>query len=120
MPVLHYRELVVWQRSMDFVEAVYRLTQRFPREELYALTNQLRRAVVSVPSNIAEGQGRGVGAEFGHHLRIANGSRQDAETQLLLSVRLGYASEQDIAASMTLAEEVGRLLAGLRRSLTGN
>lgn len=120
MAVLHYRELIAWQRGMDFVEAVYRLSQRFPREELYALTNQLRRATVSVPSNIAEGQGRGVGAEFGHHLRIANGSRQEAETQILIAVRLGYVTEDEIAEVIALAEEVGRLITGLHRSVTGN
>jgi four helix bundle protein len=70
--VLHYRELVAWQRGMEFVESIYRLTMHFPREEMYGLTNQLRRAAVSVPSNVAEGQGRGVGGEFAHHLRIAN------------------------------------------------
>jgi four helix bundle protein len=120
MAVLHYRELIAWQRGMDFVEAVYRLTHQFPREELYALTNQLRRAAVSVPSNVAEGQGRGVGAKFCHHLRIANGSRQEAETQILLAVRLGYVTEQDAAEAMGLADEVGRLVTGLERSVSGN
>ncbi len=120
MAVLHYRELIAWQRGMDFVEAVYRLTQRFPREELYALTNQLRRSAVSVPSNIAEGQGRGAGAEFSHHLRIANGSRQEAETQILIAVRLGYVTEQQVADAMAFGDEVGRLVAGLHRSVTSN
>ena len=120
MAVLHYRELVAWQRGMDFVEAVCRLSQRVPREEMYGLTNQLRRAAVSVPSNIAEGQGRGVGAEFSHHLRIANGSRQEAETQILIAIRLGYVSEREAADAIGLGVEVGRLLAGLHRSVTGN
>ena len=118
MAVLHYRDLVAWQRGMDFVEAIYRLTQKFPREELYGLTNQLRRAAVSVPCNIAEGQGRGVGREFAHHLRIANGSRQEAETQLLLAVRLGYVTEAEAAPALGLADECGRLISGLRRSVT--
>ena len=120
MAVLHYRELVAWQRGMDFVEAVYRLTQHFPREELYGLTNQLRRAAVSVPSNIAEGQGRGVGGEFAHHRRISNGSRQEAETQILIAIRLGHVTEVEAAEALGLGDEVGRLLAGLHRSVTGN
>src|SRR3954468_12430988 len=95
MAVLHYRDLIAWQKAMDLVEQVYRLTRAFPREELYGLTNQVRRASVSIPSNIAEGQGRGVGGEFAHHLRIANGSRQEVETQILLGVRLGFIIEAD-------------------------
>src|SRR5215213_3516524 len=102
---------------MDFVEAIYRITQTFPREELYDLTHQLRRAAVSVPSNIAEGQGRGVGREFAHHLRIANGSRQEAETQLLLAVRLRYVTEEQAAPALGLADECGRLITGLHRSI---
>jgi four helix bundle protein len=120
MAVLHYRDLVAWQRGMDFVEAVYRLTQQFPREELYGLTNQLRRAAVSVPSNVAEGQGRGVGNEFAHHLRIANGSRQEAETQVLIGVRLGYVSSEQATAALGLADECGRLVTRLHQSVSGN
>ncbi len=120
MAVLHYRDLVAWQRGMDLVETVYRLTQRFPREELYGLTNQLRGAAVSVPSIIAEGQGRGIGSEFANHLRIANGSRQEAETQLLSSVRLGYVSEQEAAQTLGLGDECGRLDTLLHQSITGN
>src|SRR5438046_1772110 len=91
--VTHYRELIAWQRAMDLVQAVYSVTRRFPADELYGLTNQLRRAAVSVPSNIAEGQGRGVGGEFAHHLRIANASRQEVETQILIAQRLSYVDE---------------------------
>ena len=114
---MHYRELVAWQRGMDFVEAIYRLTRRFPREEMYGLTNQLRRCAVSVPSNLAEGQGRGVGSDFARFLRIANGSRQEAETQILIAIRLGYITEPEAADALGLADEVGRLLAGLLRSV---
>jgi len=120
MAVTHYRELIAWQRSMDMVEAVYRLTRQFPREELYGLTNQLRRATVSVPSNIAEGQGRGIGDAFAHHLRIANGSRQEAETQILIAVRLGYVSETDAQSVLDLCYETGRIITGLLASITGN
>ena len=72
MEVLHYRELVVWQKAMDLVVRIYELTRAFPKDECYGLTNQLRRAAVSIPSNIAEGQGRGVGHSFANFLRIAN------------------------------------------------
>ena len=121
MAVMHYRELIAWQRAMDLVEAVYRLSSVFPKEELYGLTNQIRRAAVSVPSNIAEGQGRGAGNEFAHHLRIANASRQEVETQLMLAERLGYLSSDMLAHALSISEEVGRLLSGLHRSVfTGN
>jgi four helix bundle protein len=96
---------------------VYRMTKNFPREELYGLTNQLRRAAVSVPSNIAEGQGRGVGQAFSHHLRIANGSLQEVETQLLIAQRLGYVEEVAVFPILDLSAEVGRVTTGLLRSL---
>jgi four helix bundle protein len=105
---------------MDFVEAVYRLSQKFPREELHGLTNQLRRAAVSVPSNIAEGQGRGIGNEFSHHLRISNGARQEAETQIPIGIRLGYITDSDAVGALGLGDECGRLLKGVHRSITGN
>jgi four helix bundle protein len=120
MPALHYRELIAGQKAMDLVEDVYRATKGFPPDELYDLTNQIRRASVSIPSNIAEGQGRGVGKEFAHHLRIANGSRQEVETQLLIAQRLSYLSSDIAARLIAGTEEVGRLLSGLLRSLTGN
>ena len=105
---------------MDLVEQTYWITAKFPSSELYGLTNQLRRAAVSVPSNIAEGQGRGIGGEFAHHIRIANGSRQEVETQLLLAARLRFLSESHVNPVLGLSEEVGRVLAGLLRSVTGN
>ncbi|HWE94705.1 MAG TPA: four helix bundle protein [Tepidisphaeraceae bacterium] len=114
---LHYRELIAWQKAMDLVVDVYRLTQGFPREELYGLTNQLRRAAVSVPSNIAEGQGRGNGPAFAHFLRIANASLQELETQVLIAERLGYTKEGSIAPIMEKSAEVGRIIVGLLRSL---
>ena len=120
MAVTHYQDLIAWQKAMDLVEAVYRITRQFPRDELYGLTNQVRRAAVSVPSNIAEGQGRGVGAEFAHQLRIANGSRQEVETQILIAQRLHYITSEEAGPVLGAAAEVGRLIAGLHRSVTGN
>lgn len=117
MAVRHYRELVAWQRAMDLVSEVYELTRRFPPAELYGLTNQVRRAAVSIPSNIAEGQGRGVGREFGHHLRIAAGSLNEVETQVLIAERLGYIPAAAVARVLDCSAEVGRVVNGLLKSL---
>jgi four helix bundle protein len=117
MAVRNYQHLIVWQRAMDLVTDVYRATRAFPKEELYGLTGQIRRAAVSVPSNIAEGQGRGIGKEFCHYLRISNGSRQELETQLLISSRLGYAQPSIVDELLLRSAEVGRLLSGLMKSV---
>ena len=108
---------MAWQKSIGLVERIYRATQYFPRDEIYGLTNQLRRAAVSVLSNIAEGQGRGTPAEFGRFLRIANGSRQEVETQLIIANRLGYLDDTTLIPVLALVEELGRIIAGLRNSL---
>src|SRR5688572_5557753 len=113
MPVASYRDLIAWQKAMDLVADVYRLSAEFPTSERYGLTNQVRRAAVSVPSNIAEGQGRGIGGEFAHHLRIAQGSRQEVETQLLLAIRLGFLTETPALDILARSEELGRVLSGL-------
>jgi four helix bundle protein len=117
MGVKSFQDLVVWQKAMDFVVEVYKLTRRFPREATYGLTNQLRRAAVSVPSNIAEGQGRGVGQAFCHHVRIAQGSLQEVETQLLIAGRLKYVTEDERAPVLDHIAEIGRLNRGLLKSL---
>ncbi len=115
----NYRDLIAWQKAMDFVEAVYRVTNGFPREEQYGLTSQLRRCSVSVPSNIAEGQGRRTDPEFAHRLSIAHGSLREAETQLMIGERLGYLSTSQLNGLLEQAGEVGRLVTGLRNSLAG-
>lgn len=120
MAVTHYRDLVVWQKAIDLAETVYRLTRCFPQSEVYGLTSQIRRAVVSVASNIAEGQGRGIGNEFIHFLRIANGSRQEVETQLIIAARLQYITNAEAEPVLAQIAELGRLLSGLLRSLTNN
>lgn len=117
MAVSNYRNLVAWQRAMELAEAAYRLTERLPDAERFGLTSQARRAAVSVPSNIAEGHGRGTPRALLSFVRIANGSMKELETQLLLSQRLGYLTADDLRPVMGLADEVGRLLTGLRRSL---
>jgi len=112
-----YKQLVVWQKAMDLVLAVYRISATFPRDERFGLTNQIRRAAVSVPSNIAEGQGRGIGRDFARFLRIANGSRQEVEPHLLAAQQLGFATPEDVKLVTLQIEEVGRLLQGLIRSV---
>lgn len=117
MKVRNYQDLIAWQRSMDFVEEIYSSTKVFPREELYSLTNQLRRAAVSIASNIAEGQGHRSTPDFCRHLSIAYGSLREAEIQVLIAHRLGYLSTAGCNHLIQAAGEVGRLLNGLMRSL---
>ena len=117
MAVKHYGELIAWQKAMDLVELIYRSTRGIPKEELFGLTCQVRRAAVSVPSNIAEGQGRRTTGEFLQFLSVARGSLQEAETQILLGERLHYVAEQNRVEVMNLSSEVGRLISGLISSL---
>jgi four helix bundle protein len=117
MAIKDYRELLVWQKAMDLVEQIYRITAHFPREEIYGLTGQLRRAAVSVPSNIAEGHGRRSPRELLKFLAIANGSLKEAETQLFIAQRLGYIDEPTRAGVFWLAAEIGRLAYGLANSV---
>jgi four helix bundle protein len=117
MPIKNYRDLIAWQKSMDLAETTYRLTQDFPAEERYGLTTQMRRAAVSIPSNIAEGQGRGTDPEFHHRLSIAHGSVRELETQALVARRLGFLNESGLEALMNGASEVGKLITGLSKSL---
>jgi four helix bundle protein len=118
MAVKHYRELIVWQKAMDLVVVIYGLTRSFPREELFGLTSQVRKAAVSIPSNIAEGQGRDTVPDFLHFLAVARGSLQEMETRVLLGERLGYLSSDQSGAALTVSAEVGRLLYGLCKSLS--
>jgi four helix bundle protein len=118
MKVKNYQELIVWQKAMDLVEDVYRSSKDFPREEIYGLTSQIRRAAVSIPSNIAEGQGRRTTADFLRHLSIAYGSLRECETQILIARRLKYIAQARLEEVMSRAGEVGRLLNGLMASLS--
>jgi four helix bundle protein len=112
-----YRDLAAWQRAMDLVEGVYAVTRRWPREETYGLTNQVRRAVVSVPANIAEGQGRRNPREFNRFLKIATGSLFEVETHLLIARRLGYLDAAAVRPLLALSDETGRIISGLINSL---
>lgn len=113
----NYRDIIAWQRAMDLVQVVYGLSNRFPKEEMYGLTSQIRRAAVSVPSNIAEGEGRNSPNDFARFLAIAHGSLREVETQLLIAVRLEYLAEDDVGNALQLCEETGRIINGLKRSL---
>lgn len=105
---------------MDLCEEVYRLARMLPKEELFALSDQLRRAAVSIPSNIAEGRGRQSKKEFAHFLSIAQGSVAELETQIFLSVRLKMLQESDILSVLSLCTEVSKMLRALRTRLTPN
>lgn len=113
----YYRELQVWRKSMDLVDHVYRLTRGFPKEETYGLTSQIRRSAVSIPSNIAEGQGRNSTQQFLHHLSIAYGSLMEMETQILIAYRQGYLTQDQAHAVMLQTSEIGRMLNGLSAAL---
>ena len=104
-----FRELIVWQRAMELVKAVYAVVRTFPADERHALTAQLRRAVVSIPSNIAEGNGRATTADYAHFLAIARGSLYETMTQLQIAVDLGYVHKL-MPELESLLSEVGRML----------
>lgn len=108
--VQSFRDLTVWQRSMQLAVAVYRMTGDFPREELYGLTSQLRRCAVSVPSNIAEGQGRLTTGEFRQFLGIARGSNSELQTQLEIARRLEMGKARQIDEAEGLSHEVGKMI----------
>ncbi len=112
-----YKDLLVWQKAMNLVTNVYNLIKTFPKEEIYGLSGQLRRVIVSVPSNIAEGQGRDSVKEFIHCLSISYGSLMEVETQLQIAANLGYLKQVEVDKLLEQTAEVGRLLNGLSRSL---
>jgi four helix bundle protein len=113
-----YKDLVAWQRAMELVTATYRATAGFPKDELFGLTSQLRRAAVSIPSNIAEGQGRLSEKEFRHFLGQARGSLMEVETQLQIATNLGYLLKEQTSTLLKSCGEVGRILNGLLASVS--
>ncbi len=120
MPNSSFRDLRVWQEAMRLTREVYEHTAGFPKSELYGLTQQIRRAAVSVPSNIAEGKGYRSDKDFGvRFLRHARGSLLELQTQLLIAGDLAYASREKSQAVLNRAEAVGRALSGLINSMTG-
>ena len=115
-----YRDLLVWQQGMELCRIIYRLSRSFPKEEVYGLTSQMRRAAVSVPSNIAEGHARDSRAEYLRFLSIATGSLSELQTQIMIANDLGYLSPKDYLATEDLIDKTLRMTRNLQLALKGN
>lgn len=115
-----FKDLIVWQKAMDLVEETYRVVKCLPKEEQYGLSNQMRRAAVSIPSNIAEGHLRNSSKEYVNFLSIANGSNAELYTQYQICIRLKYISEEQAGKALGLLAEVGKMLNALINRLTSN
>ena len=111
--IYSYEDLLVWQRAMDLVEEVYKLINLLPKEENFGISAQMRRAVISIPSNIAEGQARHTTKEFINFLSIANGSKSELRTQIQICIRLKYITETEAEKALALCEEVSKMLSAL-------
>ena len=113
MPIINYKDLNVLQKSMDLVVAVYSVVKLLPKYETYGLADQMRRSVVSIPSNIAEGQARNSAADFARFLNIARGSCAELDTQLEICIRLEYVKKSDIENVVELCTIIGKMLSSL-------
>ena len=114
---MYYKDLLVWQKSMDLVVSVYKLMKLLPKDETFNLIDQIRRAVVSIPSNIAEGQSRKNNKEFVQFLYIAKGSKSELETQLDICKRVGYLTDNDLKQTNALLSETSKMLSALIKQL---
>lgn len=112
-----HRDLNVWKKSIDLVTSIYKHTANYPKEEVYGLTNQIRRCAVSIPSNIAEGSARTTGKDFSRFLSISLGSLAELETQLIISRNLNYLSEKVVEELMFELISIRRMTLGLRKSI---
>ena len=108
-----YRDLIVWQKSIDLVKSIYLFTQTFPKEEQYGLTNQMRRCAVSIPSNIAEGYGRNATGDYKRFLQIAVGSLYELQTQIEISFQLNYLDQNNFTSIIALCTEIDKMLYSL-------
>jgi four helix bundle protein len=117
MGLQSYREFEVWQLAMDLAEQCYRVTNEFPKHELFGMTTQVRRASASMPANIAEGQGREHTREFLNFLSVARGSLMETETHLRLSQRVGLLPQEQLDPLLALTDRISRMLTGLRKAL---
>ncbi len=117
MTMRPHHKLEAWSKAVELVTDVYRSTERFPKEERYGLTSQIRRAAISIPANIAEGAGRRSKKEFVHFLSNSQGSASELETELIIANRLGYLDETSFAQLVSQLERIGRLITGLSRHL---
>ncbi len=113
----NFKELIAWQKARAIVKHTYLLTQKFPAEERFGLTQQIRRAAVSVPSNIAEGSGRGTNADFSHFLDVAYGSACEVETQLYLSLDLDFILQNEFDVINSMLQDVQKLICNFQKSL---
>jgi four helix bundle protein len=114
----NYKDLIVWQKGIALAKAIYQLTCKFPSEEKFGLVAQMRRAAVSIPSNIAEGQARHTTGEFIQFISHAEGSTAELETQLILSIELAFAQTESAKNAFILLDDIRRMLNGLRRKLS--
>ena len=117
MPVNSHKDLVVWQKAIQLCKVVYGVTEKFPKEEIYGITSQMRRSIVSIPSNIAEGRSRNTTKDFLHFLSIALGSASELETQIEISKELSFLSEQKYIEINSLLTEVSKMIVGLIKKL---
>ena len=115
-----YQDLIVWQKSMQLVKEVYTLVKTLPKEEQFALSDQMRRAVVSIPSNIAEGYGRNSTNDYIRFLNIARGSKYELDTQIQICVMLNDIRKEKAATALELSEEIGRMINALIKKLMPN
>lgn len=120
VPAKNYRELIVWQDGIKLAKTVYKVTEKFPKSEVYALSDQIRRAVVSVPSNIAEGQARKAPGDFRRFLHIALGSLAEVDTQLVLTQEFGYLTKEDVDSIDKQIQDLRKKLYALINSLPAN
>jgi len=117
MAIQSHKDLEVWQKAMSFVSVIYALTKEFPKDELYGLTNQIRRAAVSIPSNIAEGRSKRSTRDYIRFINIAYGSAAELETQLMISQNLGYISSEQLDKHLAELNCVARMLNGMHSGL---
>lgn len=115
---MKYSDLLVWQKAMDLVTSIYKMTAAFPDEERFGLTSQIRRAAVSIPSNIAEGHGRKATGAYLNHLSIALGSVMELETQLHIALRLNFIDAAACTPLLSQTDEIGRMPGGLKKSIS--
>jgi four helix bundle protein len=113
----NYKELKVWQKSVELSTKIYQITTGFPKDELYGLTSQLRRTAVSVPSNITEGSGRGTNKDFSHFLCIGLGSAFELETQIIIAGKLQMVKQEDATEILNEVTEIQKMIRGLQKSL---
>jgi len=117
MAIRSFKDLVVWQKSIELIEEVYRLSASFPKQETYGLSSQLQRVAVPIAANIAEGSGRNSTKEYIHHLAYSLGSLAEVETYLVVCVKLGYAARKSVSSLETNADQIGKMLRSLQQAL---